>query len=332
MNVPNAKLGVKRFPRIVVARRWTGLGDCLASLLAAHRYARATNRSLVVDWRSTAYAPQENLFPLVFDAPRVWEGVETEAVDPRRGFAIDSPTWPAGWTTETLANAHLAGERGDPAAAVEHIAYGIDVDAPVVVFDTCIAPLAPAALESRRLLGALAVREKVRREVEGFARERFAGRPVLGLHVRHGNGGALGEHARHWTKPGDALIRIADRARSALAALEAVRGTAPVLFLCTDSVDVERMLARMLPGVVTRPKRFRAPGAGDLHLDADAPSGLFDAMVEMLLLGEVDRLLRYPDDSYFSCWGATMAGRRAPGPGNLPRAGSSNLSTGSRNG
>ena len=62
--------------RYVLARRWSGLGDCLVSLLAAHRYAKATGRALVVDWRHSSYAPPErNLFALVFEPPGVWDGV-----------------------------------------------------------------------------------------------------------------------------------------------------------------------------------------------------------------------------------------------------------------
>lgn len=308
------------------------MGDCLASLLAAHRFAKATGRALAIDWRGSAYAPRENLFPLLFEAPRVWDGVKTEVVDARRGMAIDAPTWPPGWTGEALAHAHLAGERGGHAEAVAKIGSNIDVDAPIVVFDGCIAPLAPDLPVSRRLLEALEVRADARCAVEAFVREHFADRLVVGVHVRHGNGGDIGAHASYWKHPGNALIRIADTVNLAAADLEVATGEVPVVFLCTDSAEVERMLARMLPGVIARPKRFLPAGSGELHLGDHAPSGLFDAFVDMLLLGEVDRLVRYPPGSYFSFWGATMAGRRVREHGNHSGAASSNHSTGQHRG
>lgn len=303
--------------RIVVARRWTGLGDCLVSLLAAHRYAKATNRALVIDWRFTAYAPSDNLFALAFTAPMVWDGVETEVVDAGRGFEISGPTWPIAWTGAMLADAPVAGERCNHAQVVERIASGADVAAPVVVFDGCIAPLAPDAPTSRRLLSSLRVRDDVRDAVERFVRERFAGRPTVGVHVRHGNGGDIGTHAPYWHRPGQALLAIADDVRAAVAALAQESDTPPVVFLSTDSGEIEAMLRRVLPGVVTWPKRFRPAGAGELHLGSNAVEGFVDALVDMLLLGEVDRLVRFPPGSAFSYWGFVMSGRhehRRSGP------------------
>jgi hypothetical protein len=118
-------------------------------------------------------------------------------------------------------------------------------------------------------------------------------------------------HSAFWARPGAALLRIADEARAAADAIRASADREPLAFLCTDSADVEAMLARMLPGVVTRPKRFRPSGEGELHQGPGADDGLVDALVEMLLLGEVDRLVRYPPGSYFSFWGSVMSGRDA---------------------
>ena len=95
-----------------------------------------------------------------------------------------------------------------------------------------------------------------------------------------------------------------------MAALAQESDTPPVVFLSTDSGEIEALLMRVLPGVVTRPKRFRPAGAGELHLGPDAVEGLGDALVDMLLLGEVDRLVRFPPGSSFSFWGSVMSGRR----------------------
>ena len=80
----------------------------------------------------------------------------------------------------------------------------------------------------------------------------------------------------------------------------------------------------------TRPKHFRPSGAGELHLGECG--GWFDALVEMLLLGEVDYLERFPPGRHFAFWGAAMSGRRAREPGNLARPIPSNETTGQRGG
>ena len=298
--------------RYVVARRWTGLGDCLVSLLAAHRYAKATGRTLLVDWRHSRYAaPGRNLFADLFGAPPVWDGVPTVADQRVVGFDHPGPYRPGGWSAAALHRPPVDGERGDTRAAIDLILGGTDVAEPVVVFDGCIAPAVPDLEVRRRLLSALRVRDDVLASVRSYARERFAGRPVVGVHVRHGNGGNIGEHARYWTRPGEALLTIAGAARQAMDGLRQARGATPTAFLCTDSPDVETAMRRLVPGLEVRPKSFRPSGAGELHLWAGAAAGLADALTEMLLLAEVDVLVRYPPGSYFSVWGETMK-RPAP--------------------
>ena len=307
--------------RYVVARRWTGIGDCLVSLLAAHRYARATGRSLLVDWRHSSYAsPDRNLFADLFAAPPDWDGVPTIADQRVTRFDHPGPYWPGGWSAAELRRPPVQGERGDTRAAIDLIVDAIDVADAVVVFDGCIAPAVPDLEVRRRLLGALGVREDLRATVRAYSRERFADRPVVGVHVRHGNGGNIGGHARYWERPGEALLTIAGAARRASDTLQRVRGGTPVVFLCTDSPEVETAMRRLVPGLEVRPKAFRPPGAGELHRWAGASTGLDDALIEMLLLAEVDVLVRYPPGSYFSVWGETMK-RPAP-PGCRPPAGS----------
>ncbi len=53
----------------MVSIRHTGLGDRLASLAAAWRYARCTGRVLVVDWRFGNFTSNmENTFTQCFEA------------------------------------------------------------------------------------------------------------------------------------------------------------------------------------------------------------------------------------------------------------------------
>jgi hypothetical protein len=79
-------------------------------------------------------------------------------------------------------------------------------------------------------------------------------------------------------------------------------------------VDVQRALCTTIPGVITRPKAFRPPGAGELHCGPDGDQTRDDALVEMLLLAEATALVRYPPGSFFSFYAAVMHHWQSPLP------------------
>jgi len=305
--------------RVVIAKRWTGFGDCIVSLLAAFRFAQRTGRMLVADWRFSAYASnsRSNVFSLVFEPQPLFAGVPFIGDDRIHELVPAGPFHPATWDAEKLHMPPTRGEVGDEAAAAALITGGSDVAAPVVVFDNCLAHAAPPRDECRRLLGALRPRPSIAEAVEVFAAEHFAGRPVVGVHVRHGNGGNIMGHARFWMRPVIAIERVLRATRRAVRALEAHAGVPPLVFLCTDSAAVEAALRLSWPGLLTRPKSFRPRGSGELHLGPEAQACRDDALVEMFLLARCDVLIRYPPGSFFSFWGAVM---KRPSP--IPDCGS----------
>ncbi len=299
--------------RIVIAKRWTGFGDCIVSLLAAFRFARQTGRTLIADWRFSAYAPAWhcNSFALAFEPQPLLGGVPFLGDDRVNDLALTGPFHPTIWDAEKLHLPPTGGEIGDEAAAVALIGSGSDVAEPVVVFDTCLAHAAPSPVECRRLLGELRPQPRIVGAVEAFAAEHFAGRSVVGVHVRHGNGGNIMGHAKFWTQPARAIGRVIGATQRAVRALKAHAGIAPLVFVCTDSPAVEAALRIALPEMVTRPKTFRERGRGELHLGAQASALRDDALVEMFLLARCDVLVRFPPGSFFSFWGAVM---KCPSP------------------
>jgi hypothetical protein len=181
-----------------------------------------------------------------------------------------------------------------------------DTDAPVVWLEGCLADAAPPAALAGRVLDELRPVAAVRDAVTRFADAHLAGRRVVGVHVRHGNGGNVLGHAPYWADEDRALAAVADaiaRARTAL-------GGAARVFLATDSRRVAERLGAAVPGVVTRPKHFRPDGQGELHRGPFRVVGAHDALVEMLLLARADLLVRFPPGSYFSRW-ASLARLRA---------------------
>jgi hypothetical protein len=298
-------------PRVVVARRWTGLGDCLISLAAAWRYAHATRRALVADWRGSTYLPDGgNAFDRVFDARRSLTGVPFLAGDDVGERCPPGPYWPAGWTRERIERAGSNGESGQTPLAVRHIHAGHDVDQPVVVFDGCLAAAAPSLDELRAVFRALRPRPHLAAAARSFAEARLRPRPVLAVHVRHGNGGDIMGHGPHWERPHRTLVDLLHVTQAARHRLADATGADPSVLLCTDSPEVQAAFTTIVAGVVVRPKALRPAGSGELHRGPGAERGLADAAVEMLLLAEADVLVRFPARSFFSTWGAVL--KRTP--------------------
>ncbi len=306
--------------RYVVSRRSAGLGDLLICLGAAWRFARDTGRTLVADWRLSAYAPdpRANLFPLCFEPALDLAGVPLVADDRVGRTPWPRPRHPSLWNDDTRWSRPVRRREQDVVAdrdaAVALIGAGRDVEAPTVVFDGCVNKGLVSFDDARTFLGALRPLAPVREAVARFRAERFGTRPLIALHVRHGNGGDILGHARHW----DSYTAAIERCLRGLEQARRRLGQHPAVLLCTDSPEVESSLRARLPDLVCRPKTSRPPGQGELHLGRDAHLGLHDALGEMLLLAEGDVLLRYPPKSFFSFYAAVMRRWHEPPPPTVP--------------
>jgi hypothetical protein len=294
-------------PRYVLSIRKAGLGDRLASLAAAWTFARNTGRTLVVDWRYGAYgAGATNLFPRCFHTPAALAGVPLIADDTVGRLPLPRPRHPAHWEDDDLLllpsrrPAHTIG--GDRDAAVALIRSSRDVPAATVVFDGSVSEGVTHAGDMRTLFASLTPTPAAARARECFRADHFGGASIIGLHVRHGNGGDIMNHACYWCSFDEAIvrcIRAVDMARR-------YAGAAARVFLSTDSPQVEDAMRSTWDDVICRPKRYRPAGAGELHLGEASNSTVEDALVDMLLLADCDVLIRYPPYSFFSLYGAIM--------------------------
>ncbi|HWE63017.1 MAG TPA: nodulation protein NodZ [Chloroflexota bacterium] len=305
--------------RYVVSIRPAGLGDRLICLGAAWLFARHTDRTLVADWRHGAYATRDgtNLFVLCFEPLPEVAGVAFVGDDRVAGLSLPRPRHPAHWNDDSWlaslpprTSSALLEERDE---AVAMIRAGGDVPAPTVIFDACVNDGLVSVADSRTFLSGLRPVSSVARQVAAFRDEQLRGNPFIGLHIRHGNGTPVGNHARYWHSFWASINRCG---RAVQAARRRLGEDLPVL-LCTDSVDVQRAICATIPGVITRPKAFRPPGAGELHVGRDSYQGLDDALVEMLLLAEANALIRYPPGSFFSFYAAVMRHWQSPLPPTL---------------
>src|SRR5581483_4115704 len=189
--------------RYVVSRRSAGLGDLIVNLLVAWRFGKRTGRTLVADWRGTRYLkdPGQNLFGALFEPVDHLAGVPFIGRDDLSDIAYPEPFHPAFWTPALLA---LPRRRPtsevfrDRDAALALVLDGADVDAPTVVFDGCINGAVPPPDLCRQVLSELRPVAEIRLEVERFRDRHLSGHPVVAVHLRHGNGGKIGQHAQYW--------------------------------------------------------------------------------------------------------------------------------------
>jgi hypothetical protein len=174
--------------------------------------------------------------------------------------------------------------------------------------------------DSRTVMSALRPLSPVGRAVAAFRDEALAGAPFIGLHMRHGNGTVSG-HAPYWESFEAALARCERAVRLARERLarEGLGQHVPVL-LCTDSLEVQQAIHQRLPGIVERPKEFRPPGAGELHVGADSYRRRDDALVEMLLLAQASALIRYPPGSFFTFYATATRRWLDPPPATVAEA------------
>jgi hypothetical protein len=292
--------------RFVVSIRVTGMGDRLASLAAAWRFARNTDRTLIADWRLGGISadPATNAFSQCFEAPDTLAGVRLIGDRHVPAATLPQPRYPHAWGADTLLELPLlrknADVHRDRLKAVRIIRRGRDLPANTVVFDGCINDGIVALSEARTFFDPIRPSPKIAKAVADFRRDRLAGGPVIGIHIRHGNGGNVLGHAPYWNSIPAAIARCKRAAGEAKSRL----GGDPKVFLCTDSREIETAFAAVVPDVIVRPKSYRANGEGELHAGVNAWQRRDDAVTEMILLSACDRLVRYPPGSFFSLYGA----------------------------
>ena len=300
--------------RYVVSMRVAGLGDRIVCLGAAWLYARNTGRTLVIDWRHGYISPKSktNGFPLCFKNSGQLAGVPIVCDDRVNELQLPLPRYPAIWNDETLLRDPMRRppelEQIYKRAAVSLMLANRDRPEPAMIFDGCVHDGLVRFADAHQVFQALEPVDCVTEAVEDFRRRRFGEGPIIGLHIRHGNGGDIMAHARFWTSFEEAMkrcLRCVEIAREKL-------GHAARVFLCTDSSEVEEAAHAMLRGVFTRPKQFRPVGEGELHHVPNAWEGRDDALVEMVLLSHTQALIRYPPGSFFTAYAAVMKARAEP--------------------
>ncbi|ESW76755.1 MULTISPECIES: nodulation protein NodZ [unclassified Mesorhizobium] len=289
---------VKR--RFVVSQRRTGFGDCLWSLAAAWRYAQRSGRTLAVDWRGSCYLDQPftNAFPVFFEPINDIAGVPAICDDRINDFSFPGPFFPEWWNRPAIdclyrPDEQIFQERDELGELfqAEH-----DVEANTVVCDACLMWRCDEDAE-RQVFQSVKPRSEIQTRINAIYQECFEGHSIIGVHVRHGNGEDIMDHAPYWADPEFAVRQVC----TAVDKAKALPHPKPVrLFLCTDSAQILDHLSARFPDLLTVPKHFRSDQDGPLHTAALGMDGAISALVEMYLLGRCDTVIRFPPTSAFT--------------------------------
>lgn len=290
--------GLKK--RFVVSRRRTGFGDCLWSLAAAWRYAQRTGRTLAIDWRGSCYLDQPftNAFPMFFEPIEEIAGVPVICDERINEFSFPGPFFPRWWNKPPLDCVYRPDEQilRERDELGELFQAEDDVEANTVVCDACLMWRCDED-DERQIFENVKPRPEVQARVEAIYQEHFQGHSIIGVHVRHGNGEDIKDHAPYWAEPELAVLQVCATIERA----KALPHSRPVrVFLCTDNAQVLHQVSSRIPDLLTIPKRFRPHQAGPLHSAALGVDGGISALVEMYLLGRCDTLIRFPPTSAFT--------------------------------
>jgi hypothetical protein len=284
-----------------------GLGCSLSLLAPCWNYARQTNRTLVIDWRGNPYTrhdPEINLFPLLFEEPDQDDiGVPCIADDTISGFQFPQPILgPAepliqSWRTDRLPSGGLS------EASYRHIMYFCRE----VNFPTLLPGLGALfgikrnqkGLDFKQLknfYGNLKLKTQWREVVDKLYEENMSDVPIIGIHIRHGNGEEKFNSHFSGRQIEDFENYVDKISQKILKHGGVYYQNKFKVFLCTDSDIAVATFKRKFPTLITQEAWRPPPNAGINSEHADQhPKGpehvAAEALIDIYLLAKCDSVL-----------------------------------------
>jgi len=281
----------------------SGIGSNLASLAGIVWYAQRLQRTVIVDWRGSAFLKDKsaNYFREFFETPAAIQGVPI-LYAPAPELAADAPE-----VGVTEARSYLSGPCPHRHFVIRDY-HGLErLDAK--------GGEEPQFWRLRDFFRHIHPRDFVQREIDRFAAEHFANAFVIGVNLSSGNGEF--DKGQYYQGRVDidifsrdrVFLRKVERARSlAVRGLpRAFRGGAKIFF-ATDAYKMHALLSK-LPNAVTRRTVFPPPGVGRVYCDYTDPGytdrdAIVDAIVDMFLLARGQALVR--NGSVFNTYAVTV--------------------------
>lgn len=284
--------------RYVVTKRSAGLGDLLTSLGSAWWYAKHTKRQLVIDWRNSSYYldPSRNLFPEIFEGTQEIGGVQLHGDISQLAPLNPTDFYPTGWTAQNISQ--MAWETPELNRDQCDMIKGLtEKSERVVVFSECLPDLIADKEEELQFFKSLKFNPACVEAANKFVEDHFGEMPIIGLHVRHGNGGYIMGHTPFWKEVDNSMSVCCEVLRKCMALY---KDEPYGIYLATDSIFVEQTIQSLFPDTNVYPKHQRDEGTGELHRGNLDPTALQDSLIEMLILARSHLLIRFPPGSFFS--------------------------------
>jgi hypothetical protein len=280
----------KGIGRCVITRRRAGFGDCIVSAMNAWYYALKTKRKLVIDWRKSNYlGNDQNLFSKFFETPRDL-GVDIICDDSIKNLKFTKPFFPYGLK---LYDPY----KYDPhnKEITELLLKLKDVTAGTIVIDKGPMNLEIPEKQQKRFLSSLKLKPKYWKEVKNFQKEFLLKRPIIGVHIRHGNG----EKCPYFIKRGgliNDLSKFLKKIRNIIIEEGKQFNGNYDVFLCTDSSIVVDEFKKLIPSIIFREKWMPPINTGPVHVVAknmalNHEKCAADALIDMYLLSFCDVLV-----------------------------------------
>ena len=281
----------------------SGIGSNLASLAGAIWYAERLNRSVIVDWRGSAFLKDKsaNYFSEFFETPAEIQGVRV-LYAPTAALPEDAPE--AGLSA---ARSYLAGAEAPPVIVLRdyHGLERLDVKSGEQA----------QFWRLRDFYRYIAPRDFVQREIDRFADAHFSNAFVIGVNLSSGNGefdrGQLYQGRVDidiFSKDASFLRKVARARQLAVRGLPRAFRNSAKMFFATDAYKMHALLSQ-LPNAVTRRSMFPPPGVGRVFCDYNEPGytdrdAIVDAIVDMFLLARCQALIR--NGSVFNAYAVTV--------------------------
>jgi Nodulation protein Z (NodZ) len=302
---------LKKYPRVIISYRNSGFGDNLIAAASVWRYAKDTNRALVIFWQPSRYLADksENAFSHFFSVPERIGGVPIIAeshIDTLSALLILHPYFfhpspdllsiiykvlsKSGISADNLFKRRFHIRQ----AAIDQIINNSeDVRDRIIITHGCYVPndnLNP-------FFDSLELRPEFRLKADEFADKFFRNKKVIGVHIRYYNEKMpYSEHTKYWQDHVKALCVCLNKIKEAEAR---INHSDYVIFLSTDSRLVHDFITNAVKNTVVYEKIFGSNGFQELH--QELPVETAEAtLIEMFLLAKCDILLRFPPWSWFS--------------------------------
>ncbi len=178
-----------------------GIGDHLICFLASWWYAKQTNRTLVVDWRSSRFNPEpgHNCFLDFFEPLSEISGVPIIADGRVVEITPEPPYYWSKWTAKLLKGYQHVPHTSEEINAMKSLVLsGLDRPESAVIFNQHFyLPL--DRIDLSPAISKLKFVAPIRESADRFCSQFKTSNPdLIAVHIRHGNGENIGQRSAYW--------------------------------------------------------------------------------------------------------------------------------------